>query len=118
MLTITMPRGDIKIVRFQVYDLQTGDLSQTDFTKIYMSVKRTIHERDVLFQKRLSDGGIEKLGTGDYQIKIDGPDTESLNFNTSYPFDIELLYGNEIKQTEYGELELTPEVTCVWNEVK
>ena len=118
MLSITMPRGDIKVIRFQVFDIDTGEISQTDFTEIYMSLKRDIHARDVIFQKRLSDGGIEKLGIGDYQIKIDGPDTDPLEFNKTYPFDIELVYGNEIKQTEYGELELTPEVTCKWNEVE
>lgn len=116
MLNITMPRGDIKVIRFQVFDIETGAISQTDFTEIYMSVKNNVYERDVLFQKKLSDGGIEKLGIGDYQIKIEGADTESLRFRT-YPFDIELIYENEIKQTEYGELELTPEVTCKWNEV-
>lgn len=118
MLSITMPRGDIKVIRFQVYDLQTGDISQTDFTEIYMSVKNNVYEREVLFQKRLSDGGIEKLGVGDYQIKIDAADTDPLDFNRTYPFDIELIYNNELKQTEYGELELTPEVTCKWNEVE
>ena len=117
MLEITMPRGDIKVVRFQVYDLQTGDLSQTDFTEIYMSVKKNVYDREVLFQKTLTSGGIEKLGIGDYQIRIEGSDTDPLDFNKTYPFDVELIYENEIKQTEYGELRLTPEVTCKWNEV-
>ena len=118
MLNVTMPRGDIHVIRFQVYDLDTGELSQTDFTEIYMSVKKNIYERDVLFQKKLSDGEIEKLGIGDYQIKLEGSDTDPLDFNKTYPFDIELIYEDEIKQTEYGELELTPEVTCRWNEVE
>lgn len=118
MLNITMPRGDIKVIRFQVFDSQTGEISTTDFSEIYMSVKTTIYARDVLFQKRLSTGGIEKLGIGDYQVKLEGEDTEPLEFNKTYPFDIELVYGNEIKQTEYGELFITPEVTCKWNEVE
>lgn len=118
MMRITMPRGDIRVFRFQVFDPYTGQLSDTDFDEIFMSVKRNIHERDTVFQKKLSDGGIEKLGVGDYQIKIEGRDTDPLEFNKTYPFDIELIYGNEIRQTECGELELTPEVTCVWNEVE
>lgn len=117
MLSITMARGDIHIVRFQVYDETTGEICETDFTEIYMSVKKYLNDRDVLFQKRLSAGGIEKLGPGDYQIKIEASDTESLDFKKQYPFDIELVYENEIKQTTCGELILTPEVTCVWNEV-
>lgn len=117
MLEITMPRGDIRLVRFQVYDMQTGDVSQVDFNEIYMSVKKSLDEKEVLFQKKLSDGGIEKLGIGDYQLKIEPADTDNLVFNKTYPFDIELIFGNDVKQTEYGELTLTPEVTWVRNEV-
>jgi len=117
MLCITMPRGDIRLIRFQVIDQQTENPSQIDFTEIYMSVKESIYDKEVIFQKKLTDGGIEKLADGDYQIKINPEDTESLAFNSSYPFDIELIYQDEIKQTECGELHLTPEVTCNWNEV-
>ena len=118
MLEITMPRGDIRLIRFQIYDEETGGISQVDFTEIYISVKKSIYERDVLFQKKLSDGGIEKLEAGDYQWRINPEDTEQLSFNKAYPFDIELIYENQVKQTVYGELFLTPEVTCAWNEVE
>ena len=113
-----MPRGDIRPVRFQVYDYQTEQLSQVDFTEIYVTLKKTIHDRNYVFQKRLSDGSIEKLDVGDYQFILVGEDTDSLAFNKSYPFDIELIYENELKQTECGRLEITPEITCKWNEVK
>lgn len=118
MLSITMPRGDINLIRFLVNDFQTGEPSQVDFDEIYMTVKENIYERDYIFQKRLSNDGIEKLGTGDYQIRLDASDTDQLEFGKTYPFDIELVYENQIKQTEYGELRITPEVTCAWNEVK
>lgn len=118
MMKITMPRGDIRIVRFQVYDLSTGEPCEKDFTEIYMTVKDDIYARDYLFQKRLSAGEIEKLGVGDYQIRLEKADTDPLDFNKTYPFDIELIYQDEINQTEMGELELTPEVTCRWNEVE
>ena len=117
MIKITMPRGDIRVFRFQVYNTVTDDIADIDFTEIFISVKKSAYNRDVLFQKRLTDGGIEKLGVGDYQFKIDARDTDQLDFNRTYSLDIELVYGNEIKQTEYGQLELTPEVTCIWNEV-
>jgi hypothetical protein len=117
MLSIAMPRGDIRLIRFRVNDGQTGGVSRVDFTEIYMSVKKNIYDRDVLFQKSLSNGGIEKLGDGDYQIKIIPEDTDPLDFKV-YPFDIELIFEDEIHQTEYGELEITPEVTCAWNEVE
>ena len=117
MLNITMPRGDIRLIRFQVIDSQTGEPSQVDFDEIYMTVKKNLYERSYIFQKRLSNGGIEKLGIGDYQIKLEASDTDQLDFNITYPFDIELVYEDEVKQTEYGELSITPEVTCSWNEV-
>ena len=117
-MTITMPRGDIRLVRFQVYDPQTGNTSQVDFTEIYVTLKKSLYDRDFIFQKRLSDGSVEKLDVGDYQFKLISEDTDSLDFNKAYPFDIELIYENEVKQTEYGKLEITPEVTCKWNEVE
>lgn len=118
MLNIVMPRGDIRLIRFQVIDFQTGERSQVDFDEIYMTVKKSIYERNYIFQKRLSDGDIVKLDAGDYQIRLEASDTDQLDFNKVYPFDIELIYEDEIKQTEYGELRITPEVTCIWNEVE
>lgn len=118
MLSIIMPRGDIRLIRFQVNDPQTRERSQVDFDEIYMTVKENVYERNYIFQKRISNGGIEKLGVGDYQIRLDASDTDPLDFNKIYPFDIELVYEDEIKQTEYGELKITPEVTCEWNEVE
>lgn len=117
MLMISMPRGDIRLVRFSVYDSQTGGMSQIDFTEIYLTVKKNLDAREFLFQKTLTNGGIEKIGEGDYQVKIDPEDTNGLAFNKTYPFDIELVYQDEVKQTEFGQLEITPEVTCSWNEV-
>ena len=99
MLNIVMPRGDIRLIRFQVIDFQTGERSQVDFDEIYMTVKKSIYERNYIFQKRLSDGDIVKLDAGDYQIRLEASDTDQLDFNKVYPFDIELIYEDEIKQT-------------------
>ena len=119
MLHISMPRGDIRSIRFQVFsNLETEEICDVDFTEIYMTVKADVYAQDYLFQKRLSTGGIEKLGIGDYRVKLEKADTDPLDFNKTYPFDIELIYENEINQTELGELEITPEVTCKWNEVE
>ena len=69
-MRIAMPRGDIKLVRFLVND-RNGTGTDIDFTEIYFTVKRTTKDRLYEFQKRLSTGGIIKLGLGDYQIKIE-----------------------------------------------
>ena len=115
MLNVQMPRGDIRLIHFVVYD-PSGEPSDVQFSQIYFSVKNTVYEREVLFQKSLTAGGIIRLDDGSYQIKIDPEDTEDLHMNTRYVFDIELIYEDEIRQTEFGELFLTNEVTCSWNE--
>ena len=116
LLEVSMARGDIHVIHFQVIDEETGMLSDIPFDEIYMSVKKTVYDRDVLFQKKLTDGGIEKITDGDFQVRIDPVDTENLDFRT-YPFDIKVIYGNEIKKTYCGELEITSVVTSKWNEV-
>lgn len=114
MLKITMPRGDIRNVRFQVSE-PNGSISETDFTEIYFTVKKSVNDKNYLFQKTLTSGSIEKLGAGDYQTRIEPRDTDKLAFR-QYEFDIELIYENQIKQTEVGVLEITKEVTAAYNE--
>ena len=114
MLTITMPRGDIRLVRFQVTDTD-GSASQTDFTEIFFTVKKAASVKRFLFQKTLSGGEIIKIDVGDYQFRIEPEDTDGLNFGR-YDCDIELVYEDQIKQTECGTLEITKEVTHASNE--
>ena len=52
---------------------------------------------------------------GIYNFRIDPEDTDNLKIG-SYAFDIELVYGDAIKQTTVGTLEITPEVTYAVNE--
>ena len=113
-MEIKMPRGDIREVRFQVTDDQ-GNPSRVNFSEIYFTVKKSFNAQDYLFQKRLSDGDIVQLGDGDYQFTIKARDTNELQI-TSYVFDIEVIYGTQIKQTFVGKLTLTNEVTFVTNE--
>lgn len=115
MLKIVMPRGDIRVIRFQVLD-SDGDISQTDFTEIYFTAKKNALDKNYLFQKTLTGGDIVKIDAGDYQLKIEPKDTDGLNFG-QYECDIEIVYEDQIKQTEYGVLELTREVTSAYNEV-
>ena len=111
MLQISLPRGDIRNIRFNV----TSDgTAYTDFTEVYFSVKSSATKKELLFQKKLSDGSI--IQDGDYYtLRIESADTESLEYR-KYVFDIEVVKGDIIKQTTLGELIITPEVTFNDNE--
>lgn len=113
-MTITMPRGDIRDVRFTVYD-PAGTVSDVDFDEIYMTVKKRAGDATALFQKTLTGSGITKVETGVYQFRIQAEDTDDLAIGP-YAFDIELCFENSVKQTTIGTLELTPEVTHASNE--
>lgn len=114
-MKISMPRGDIRQVSFVV----TGDpeiVSSITFDEIYFTVKKSFRNAEFLFQKKLSDGSIEKIGDCSYMFTIESSDTDNLSIG-SYVFDIELISGSDIKQTSVGTLELTNEVTFASNEV-
>lgn len=118
-MRIAMPRGDIKLVRFLVND-RNNTATEVDFTEIYFTVKKTTKDRLYEFQKRLSTGGIVKLGLGDYQIKIEPQDTNKMLVNNSrfpnYVFDIQLQYEDQLKESFLGQFVLTDEVTYAENE--
>lgn len=114
-MTIEMPRGDIRAVRFNVTDSE-GNPSDIQFDEIYFTVKASYQYNDYLFQKRLTDSTIEPSDDGGYQFTIEPEDTNDLRVGT-YVFDIELVQGNTIKQTSVGTLVLTNEVTFAANEV-
>ena len=113
-MTIRMPRGDIRLERFVVNN-RDGTVTDIDFTEIYFTVKKTSRDINFLFQKRLSTGEIVKLGTGDYEIKIESDDTSDLSYG-NYKFDIQLVYGNQLKETFVGDLVITDEITFRENE--
>ena len=114
-MRISMPRGDIYPVRFQIYETET-EITHIDFTQIYMTCKKCAKDITPLFQKSLSSGTIEKLADGDYQFRIEPEDTNNLPFG-EYVFDIELIYEDQIKQTIFGTLRLCEEATYAVNEV-
>ena len=123
-MMIRMPRGDLRLVRFLVND-RNGTATDVDFSEIYFTVKKSSKDRLFEFQKRLSTGGITKLGLGDYQIRIEPKDTNKMLVNSirfpNYVFDIQVEYENNdhlfIKESFSGSLVLTDEVTYAENEV-
>lgn len=110
---IKMPRGDIRPVRFIVIN-SDGSPSGINFDEIYFTVKNNYFTKEFLFQKKLSDGTIQP-DEGGYQLVIRPEDTDNLKIG-KYVFDIEIIYGDEIKQTTVGDFVLTNEVTFASNE--
>lgn len=109
--SITMPRGDLRKVKFRV---KSGDVVRTDMTEIYISIKASTKTNDYLVQKKLSDGTITLGDDFYYHFQIEPEDTNDLKYGT-YPFDFELV-GQGFKQTTVGRLVLTEEVTFAVNE--
>jgi hypothetical protein len=111
-LSITMPRGDIRNIKFSVTSSATF---VTDLTEIYFTVKRNYRNDKYEFQKTLSSGDIYLDSDNFYHFKINPEDTNNLDYGI-YNFDIEILRDNVIKQTTVGELRITKEVTFASNE--
>ena len=93
MLQISLPRGDIRNIKFKV---TSGETAYTDFTEIYFTVKRDYNASNFLFQKKLSDGTISLDGEGFYNLTLESEDTEGLEYK-KYVFDIEVVKGDVIK---------------------
>ena len=110
-----MPRGDIRSVIFTVTGAD-GELSDITFDEIYFTVKQYYTDRHYCFQKRLSNGTIELVESGKYSLTITPSDTNDLEVG-QYVFDVELIFGTDIKQTTVGKFILTDEVTYAVNEV-
>ena len=121
-MRIAMPRGDIRLHRFLIKDLD-GVATDIDFSEIYFTVKKTTMDRDFIFQKKLSSGTeIIKLGPGDYQVKIEANDTQNLAYG-NYKFDIQLNWSDEkgteqFKESFVGDFVVKEEVTFYYNETQ
>lgn len=118
-MEITMARGDLEIRTFQIRvpDGQGGTEPFTEaLDEIYMTVKKSFNDRNYLFQKRLTSGGIILLGEGRYQFTVEPADTNGLGFG-DYDFDIEIVKNGSIKKTFSGTLKLLRETTHASNEV-
>lgn len=118
-LFISMPRGDVVPLEFDIYESDGETITQMDFDDIFFTVKKNFTDRNYKFQKRLSDGNIVRDRDWHYHILIDAEDTNYLPFG-DYVFDIELVKHNltvpDIKQTIVGKLILSEESTYASNE--
>lgn len=117
-MKIVMPRGDYRGIKFELCNKNTDNsIEEIIFDDIFITFKKYTSSKNMLFQKRLSNGDITKDEDGYYHFGIFPEDTEKLEYGQYY-FDIEVYKENPIiKQTFLGILELTPEVTFKENEV-
>lgn len=113
-MEIRMARGDITSRSFTIKN-KDGTVFDETPDEIYFTVKESARDRDYLFQKRLSDGGIIGIEDHKYQVTILAEDTNGLNFGT-YDFDIEIVKEPSLKKTFCGKFILEKEVTHACNE--
>ena len=113
-MRIALPRGDIRYERFLIND-PNGTGTDIDFDDVYFTVKKSAKDRLYFFQKSLKAGTIEKLALGDYQLKINPEDTAKMSFG-KYVFDVQVSYGNVLKESWKGDFDLLEEVTYPENE--
>ena len=113
MNKFTMARGDLYAIPFGIYI--DNVLSTEAMDEIYFTVKKNYQDKDFVFQKTVTGGGIATDGQGNYVVKILPEDTNELSVG-SYDFDFEIVKMPSIKRTFAGTLELTREVTHWYNE--
>ena len=110
-MEINMHRGDLQEIEFEVID---GDSEPIEgITEIFWTVKRSVHDKNFVIQKKLSDNTIQSVDAT-YYFTIRPEDTDGLAFG-EYPFDIEVI-GEGLKKTFLGLLNLEKEVTYSSNE--
>ncbi len=108
-MRISMPKGDIHLVRFLIQNAD-GSVCETDFDEINFVVRKTPDGNTYYFKKTLTGGGITKIDTGDYQLRIEPEDTMDIPLNPIKPclFYIQLCFEDEIKKTIHGEFVVVP----------
>lgn len=114
--SIEMVRGDLMIFPFLPKNVDTGESMVLDYDDIWFTVKSTFNTEQVVFQKSLSQGGIEYDSEAEkYKLIINPEDTESLGYG-AYACDFELYLHGVIKRTFSGYFVLENEATWRANE--
>lgn len=111
---IEFPRGDTCPLKFNLLDNKSNTLELTPADEMYFTVKKNFNTPTVIFQKKFSEGDIEKDEDG-YKIILTSEDTASLNYG-SYVFDICIKSTDLVRTVARGTVTLTNEVTFISNE--
>lgn len=110
---------DISYVRGNSYALTMTiqGLKDLEINKIYLTVKVDSSQDEPVLQKSLGNG-IESLEEEyKYNILIDSSDTENLEVNCPYYYDITIVVGSLKKTVVKGSFTLEPNYTKASNEV-
>lgn len=81
--TITMTRGDTAVLKLDIIDEQGMPYVPTDGDVVLFTLKRSVLDKSVVFQKSMVDG----------KITIHPQDTASLDYG-QYVYDVELTQGS------------------------
>ena len=85
-MKICMPRGDIRDVRFTVYDHTGQRICTVPFDEIYVTFKNNTNTAVCLFQKRLTAGTVWQEDVGIYQFRILPGDKVTIELS---PYDLD-----------------------------
>lgn len=99
---MSMIRDTTETFTFSVMNLSTS------ISAVYYTVKKTVNQDVVTFQKTLSNGITNSDGT--YTVTIAPSDTVNLEPG-SYVYDLKIIYGSNKKVLLSGDLELLRGVT-------
>lgn len=84
--TIWMTRGDTVRIELSLYDSQGNPYSPDDGDCIYFTVKKSYKDKDYLFQKTVD---LDHM-----VLTIEPEDTENLQMNKDYEYDMQLTKFN------------------------
>lgn len=110
---------DISYVRGNTYALKMTIQGLEDITidKVYLTVKENSNQDDPILQKSLDNGITPLEEQYQYNIIIDPSDTEDMEVNCPYYYDITVIIGNIKKTIVKGSFTLEPNYTKASNEV-
>lgn len=103
-----LTRGDSAKVKFPIQYKDGANVIKDDIDTIYVTFKKSVYSRDILFQKDMTQ--IETNEDGSYCFTIKPEDTETLDYG-EYSFDVEVTLKNGYRKTKVDILVLEPETT-------
>ena len=115
-MNIEIIRGDTKSFKFQRRTINNEVITEKP-DKMFFTVKTGYYSKDYLFQKRLDTDITYKEDDNYYYFTINPEDTNELDYDDNYVFDIEIIKGDTVKTIAKGKFAVQEEVTFAENEV-
>ncbi len=114
-IDITIPKKDYQLIRLSIKENDVPkQLGENDL--LFFTVAKSPDTTDYIFQKSLENGIIYDSSANKYLVEINSQDTQDLELNTTYGYDITIYYdGNKPKQKVIGSFRISDKFTM--NEV-